>query len=55
MEPACDGRSATNEEHCEVGADGVVRAATICRAMAVRERASRAPPEENSCRGSEGG
>ena len=55
VEPACDARSAANDEDCEVGAGDVVRAAAICRAMAVREEASRAPFEEKRCRGSGGG
>ena len=55
VEPACDARSATNDEDYEVGAGGVVRVAAIYRAMAVREGASRAPPKEKRRRGSGGG
>ena len=55
MEPACDGRSATNDEDCEVGADGLVRAEVICRATAAREVVSRAPLEENKRKASGGG
>ena len=55
VEPACDGRSATNDELCDPGAECGTRGAAICRAMAVREMASRAPPDEKKCRGSGGG
>ena len=48
VEPTCDGRSATKDEDCEVGAGGVVREAAICRAIAVREVESRAPLELKS-------
>ena len=39
---------ATRDEDCKVGAGGVVRAAAICRAIAVREVESRAPLELKS-------
>ena len=56
VEPAFDGRRATNEEDdCDAGAECGARNAAICRATAVREKASRASPEENRCRGSGGG
>ena len=55
VEPACDGRSATNDELWDAGADCGARDAAICRAMAVREMASRVPPDEKRCRGSGGG
>ena len=55
VDPACDVRSATNEEDdCDAGAECGARDASICRATAVREGASRAPPEEKRCRGSGG-
>ena len=54
VEPACDGRSATNDEFCDAGSECGARDAAICRAMAVREMASRAPPDEKRCRGSGG-
>ena len=55
VEPACDARSATNDKLCDAGAECGARDAAICRATAVREGASRAPPEEKRCRGSGGG
>ena len=55
MEPACDARSATNDEDCKVGADRVVRAEVICRATAARKVASRTPLEENKRKASGGG
>ena len=55
VEPACDGRSATKDEDCDAGAECGARDAAICRAMAVREVASRAPSDENKFRGSGGG
>ena len=54
-EPACKGRSTTKDEDCEVGTDGGVSAAAICRAMAAKEVASRASLEENKRRASGGG
>ena len=55
VEPACDGRSATNDEDCDAGAECGTRDAAICRAMAVREKASRASPDANKRRASGGG
>ena len=55
VEPACDERSATNDDDCDDGAECGARDAAICREMGVREVASRAPPEEKRCRGSGGG
>ena len=52
VEPACDGRSATNDELCDAGAECGAPDAAICRATAVREGASLAPPEEKRCWGS---
>ena len=54
-EPACEGRSATKDEDYDAGAECRAQDAAICRAMAVREMASRAPPDEKRCRGSGGG
>ena len=45
-EPACEGCSATKDKDCDAGAECGVRDAAICRAMAVREEASRAPETE---------
>ena len=55
VEPACDARSATNDELYDAGAECGARDAAICLAMAVREGGSRAPPYEKRCRGSGGG
>ena len=46
VEPACDARSATNDELCDVGAECGARDAAICHATAVKEGASRALLEE---------
>ena len=54
-EPACEGRSATKDEDCDAGAECVARDAAIRRAMAVREKASRASPDANKRRASGGG
>ena len=54
-EPACEGRSDTKDEDCEVSTDSWVGAAAICRAMAAREVASRASLEENKRKASKGG
>ena len=42
VEPAFDGRSATNDDDCDAGGECGARDAAICRAMAVRNSASRA-------------
>ena len=52
VEPVCDGRSATNDEDCDAGAECGARDAEICRAMAVREKASCASPDTNKRRAS---
>ena len=54
VEPACDGRSATNDDDCDAGAECGAREAAICRAMAVSE-ASRASPDANKRTASGGG
>ena len=45
--PACEGRSATNDEDCDAGAECGARDAAICRATAVSEKASLASPDAN--------
>ena len=44
VEPACNGRRATNDEDCDAGAECGAPDAAICRAMAVSD-ASRASLE----------
>ena len=51
-EPACEGRRATKDDDCDAGAECGALNAAICRAMAVREMASRAPFDEKKCRDS---
>ena len=52
VEPACDGRSATNDEDCDAGAECGARDAVISHATAVSEKASRASPDANKRRAS---
>ena len=54
VEPACNGRSAKNDD-CDAGAECGARDAAICRAAAVSANTSRASLEENKRRASGGG